>query len=63
MEEVRCSSCKRLLMKAMGLTPLCKIEVVCSRCGYLNILLGEPSIRSAALFPDGQGGYLTNPVG
>lgn len=61
MEELRCESCSKLLMKAR-LTPPSTIELPCPRCSHLNLISAEEQAPKVLLVPDGQGGYLTEGV-
>lgn len=38
MEEVRCGSCRKLLMKAAGRAILGPVDIKCPRCGTMNCL-------------------------
>ena len=58
MDELRCESCSKLLMKAR-LTPPSTIEILCRRCSHLNLIFVEDKGTLGKLVPDGQGGYLT----
>jgi hypothetical protein len=44
-EEVHCRTCKRLLCKTTGGSPLRSaeaIEIKCAKCNALNYLMGRP---------------------
>ena len=45
MEEIRCGSCRKLLMKAAGQAILGPVDIKCPRCGTMNCL------RPAAIVP------------
>lgn len=38
MEEIRCGSCRKLLMKAAGQAILGPVDIKCPRCGTMNCL-------------------------
>ncbi len=62
MDELRCEKCDKLLMKARLSSPS-SIELPCPRCSHLNVISVETPAPKVELVSDGQGGYLTKPVG